>query len=206
LQAGLVNLERHIDNLVNVFGMPCVVAINHRLEDTEAEVALLERMAARKGVKVILSRHFAQGGKGAANLAHEVVRLADESPRREPTYAYASTDTLWEKVCQVARKIYHAGEITADTRVRNRIQKLQDDGYGHFPICIAKTPYSFSTDQTLRGAPQEFTVIVREVRLAAGAEFIVVICGDVMTMPGLPRQPAALSIDLDESGKIIGLF
>jgi formate--tetrahydrofolate ligase len=206
LQAGLVNLERHIDNLVNVFGISCVVAINHRLEDTDAEVALLEQMAARKGVKVILSRHFAEGGKGAADLAHEVVRLSDESPPREPTFAYADADTLWEKVCQVARKIYHAGEITAEPRVRNQIQKLQDGGYGHFPICIAKTPYSFSTDQTLRGAPRGFTVIVREVRLAAGAEFIVVICGDIMTMPGLPRHPAALSIDLDESGKITGLF
>jgi formate--tetrahydrofolate ligase len=206
LQAGLVNLERHIDNLLNVFGISCVVAINHRHEDTDAEVALLGQMAARKGVKVILSRHFAEGGKGAADLAHEVVRLSDESPPREPTFAYADTDTLWEKVCQVARKIYHAGEITADARVRREIQKLQDSGYGHFPVCIAKTPYSFSTDQTLRGAPRGFTVIVREVRLAAGAEFIVVICGDIMTMPGLPRHPAALSIDLDESGKIIGLF
>jgi formate--tetrahydrofolate ligase len=206
LQAGLVNLERHIDNLVNVFGISCVVAINHRLEDTDAEVALLGRMAARKGVKVILSRHFAEGGKGAADLAREVVRLSDESPPREPAFAYADADTLWDKVCQVARKIYHAGEVTAEPRVRKQIQKLQDGGYGHFPICIAKTPYSFSTDQTLRGAPHGFTVIVREVRLAAGAEFIVVICGDIMTMPGLPRHPAALSIDLDESGKIIGLF
>jgi len=134
------------------------------------------------------------------------VNLCAQAPQRKLTFAYRDTDTLWEKVCLVARKIYHAAEISADARVRQQIQKLQDSGYGHFPVCIAKTPYSFSTDQTLRGAPSGFTVTVREVRLAAGAEFVVVICGDVMTMPGLPRHPAALSIDLDESGKIIGLF
>jgi len=206
LQAGLVNLERHIDNLVNVFGIPCLVAINHRLEDTDAEVQLLTQMAARKGVKVILARHFAEGGKGAAQLAHEVVRLCEESPQRELTFAYGSTETLWEKVSQVARKIYHADGISADSRVRNQIQKLQDTGYGHFPVCIAKTQYSFSTDAARRGAPQGHTVSIREVRLAAGAEFIVVICGDIMTMPGLPRHPAALSIDLDENGTIVGLF
>jgi formate--tetrahydrofolate ligase len=209
LRSGLVNLERHLDNLQTVFGIPCLVAINHRAEDTDAEVDVLLKMGERKGVKVILSRHFAEGGKGASNLAHEVVRMCDESARRSAaphlSFAYREEDTLWEKVRQVARKIYHAEDIVADAKVRNKIQKLQDAGYGHFPVCIAKTPYSFSTDASLRGAPQGYTVSIREVRLAAGAEFIVVLCGDVLTMPGLPRHPAALSIDIAEDGTTVGL-
>jgi formate--tetrahydrofolate ligase len=209
LRSGLVNLERHVDNMQNVFGIPCIVAINHRAEDTDREVDVLVKMGERKGVKVILSRHFAEGGKGAASLAQEVVGLCEESSRRsapELAFAYGDEDTLWEKVRQVARKIYHAHDIAADAKVRDKLQKLQDAGYGHFPVCIAKTPYSFSTDPALRGAPQGFTVTIREVRLAAGAEFIVVLCGDVLTMPGLPRHPAALSIDVAEDGRIVGLF
>ena len=206
LRHGLVNLERHVDNLQNVFGIPCVVAINHRAEDTDAEVEVLERMGQRRGVKVVLSRHFAEGGKGAARLAEEVVGLCGSDSPRELDFAYASEDTLWEKVRQVARKIYHADDIAADSRVRAKIQQLQDSGYGHFPVCIAKTPYSFSTDPTLRGAPHGFVVTIREVRLAAGAEFIVVLCGDILTMPGLPRKPASLSIDVTEDGTIVGLF
>jgi formate--tetrahydrofolate ligase len=206
LRAGLVNLERHVDNMQSVFGLPCVVAINHRAEDTDAEVAALSQMAARKGVKVVLARHFAQGGKGAAELAHEVVALCDANPTPELKFAYGDAETLWEKVCAVARKIYHAADVTADKRVRTEIQRLQDAGYGRFPVCIAKTQYSFSTDPALRGAPAGHIVNVREVRLAAGAEFVVVICGDVMTMPGLPREPAAASIDLDDNGTIVGMF
>ncbi len=206
LRNGLVNLERHVDNMQNVFGLPCVVAINHRAEDTAAEVDVLLQMGARKGVEVILSRHFAEGGKGAARLAQEVVGLCEKRPRPQLTFAYSAEDSLWEKVRQVARKIYHAQEITADSKVRAKIQKLQDSGYGHFPVCIAKTPYSFSADPTLRGAPHDHSVTIREVRLAAGAEFIVVLCGDVLTMPGLPRTPAALSIDVAEDGRIVGLF
>jgi formate--tetrahydrofolate ligase len=210
LRDGLVNLERHIDNLQNVFGIPCVVAINHRTEDTRSEVEVLLEMGKRKDVKVIPSRHFAEGGAGAARLAEEVVSLCEDTSHRTAPrhlkFAYRSEDTLWEKVRQVARKIYHADDIAADSKVRNRIQELQDTGYGHFPVCIAKTPYSFSTDPTLRGAPSGHIVTIREVRLAAGAEFIVVLCGDVLTMPGLPRQPAALSVDIDDEGKIVGLF
>jgi formate--tetrahydrofolate ligase len=206
LRAGLVNLERHVDNLQTVFGLPCVIAINHRAEDTDSEVAALTQLAARKGVKVVLARHFAQGGKGAAELAHEVVALCDANPAPELKFAYRDDETLWEKICAVARKIYHASEVTADKRVRTEIQRLQEAGYGRFPVCIAKTQYSFSTDPALRGAPTGHIVNVREIRLAAGAEFIVVICGDVMTMPGLPREPAAASIDLDDTGKVIGLF
>ena len=206
LRAGLVNLERHVDNMRAVFGLPCIVAINHRAEDTDAEVAALAQLGARKGVKVVLARHFAQGGRGAAELAHEVVALCGTDRTPELKFAYGDTETLWEKVCAVARKIYHASEVTADKRVRVDIERLQEAGYGRFPVCIAKTQYSFSTDPALRGAPTGHIVNVREIRLAAGAEFIVVICGDVMTMPGLPRQPAAASIDLDETGKVIGLF
>jgi formate--tetrahydrofolate ligase len=209
LRSGLVNLERHVDNMRNVFGIPCIVAINHRTEDTDDEVDVLVKMGERKGVKVILSRHFAEGGKGAARLAQEVVGLCEESSRRSPpelAFAYGDEDTLWEKVRQVARKVYHAHDIAADAKVRDKLQKLQDAGYGHFPVCIAKTPYSFSTDPALRGAPQGFIVTIREVRLAAGAEFIVVLCGDVLTMPGLPRHPAALSIDIAEDGRVVGLF
>jgi formate--tetrahydrofolate ligase len=206
LEAGVVNLERHLDNMRDVFGIPCVVAINHRLEDTEAELQMLERLISRKNVAVIVARHFAQGGPGAAELAHEVVRLCAATPTTPVRFAYEDTLSLWEKMRAVARKIYHAADVVADKRIHAQIQSLQAAGYGHFPVCVAKTQYSFSTDPTLRGAPTGHIVNVREVRLAAGAEFIVMICGDVMTMPGLPRVPAAVSIDIDESGKVIGLF
>lgn len=206
LEVGVVNLERHLDNMRDVFGVPCVVAINHRQEDTEAELQMLERLASRKNVKVTIARHFAEGGPGAAELAREVVRLCAALKTTQVRLAYEDTETLWEKMRAVARKIYHAADISADKRVRQQIQVLQAAGYGQFPVCVAKTQYSFSTDPTLRGAPAGHIVNVREVRLAAGAEFIVMICGDVMTMPGLPRVPAAVSIDIDESGKITGLF
>ena len=204
LAAGVANLERHIDNIHREFGIPCVVAINHRVEDTDAEVRLLTDAGSRKGVKVILARHFAEGGSGATDLAREVVDLCTQPG--EFKFAYSESDSLWEKLRAVARKVYHAADITASKRVREEIQRLQDTGYGHFPVCVAKTQYSFSTDATVRGAPSGHIVDVREVRLAAGAEFVVMICGNIMTMPGLPRVPAAVSIDIDDTGKIIGLF
>jgi len=206
LEAGVANLERHLDNMQDVFGIPCVVAINHRQEDTEPELRMLGRLISRKNVKVTVARHFAQGGPGAAELAHEVVRLCAAKPATSARFAYEDTVNLWEKMRAVARKIYHAADVVADKRIHDQIQALQTAGYGRFPVCVAKTQYSFSTDPTLRGAPTGHIVNVREVRLAAGAEFIVMICGDVMTMPGLPRVPAAISIDIDESGKVIGLF
>ena len=206
LRAGLVNLERHLDNMNNTFGIPCVVAINHRAEDSDAEVALVIREAARNGVEVVLTRHFDQGAPGAADLARAVVKLCEANPTPTLRFAYEDTDTLWEKVCAVARKIYYASDVTADKRVRDQIDALQKAGYGHFPVCIAKTQYSFSTDSTQRGAPSNHSVHVREIRLAAGAQFVVMICGDVMTMPGLPRNPAAASIDIDDAGKTVGLF
>ncbi len=206
LRAGLVNLERHIDNMQNVFNLPCVVAINHRAEDSDSEVETLSQLGARKGVKVILARHFAEGGKGAADLAREVVELCQGNEKRELKFTYDDSATLWEKMVAIATKIYHASEVTADRSVHTQIKKLQEAGYGKFPVCVAKTQYSFSTDPALKGAPSNHTINVREVRLAAGAEFIVMICGDVMTMPGLPRVPASVNIDVNENGEIVGLF
>jgi len=204
LKAGLVNLERHVDNVKNHYGIPCVVSINHRAEDTDAEVRLLIDSMGKKGVKVILARHFAEGGKGATEVAREVVKLCEQPSSFK--FVYEDGTTLWEKMRTVARTIYHAADISADKNVRQQIQKLQDAGYGNYPICVAKTQYSFSTDPALRGAPEEHVVNVREVRLAAGAQFIVMICGDIMTMPGLPRVPSAANIDIQPDGKIVGLF
>ncbi len=204
LERGIVNLERHIDNVRNNYGLPCVVSINHRREDTDAEVRLLVARAGRLGVKVILATHFADGGKGAVEVAREVVRLCEEKPGFR--FVYEDASPLWDKVKAVATKIYHASDIAADSKVRAQIKRLQETGYGHYPVCIAKTQYSFSTDPALRGAPSGHVIDIREVRLAAGAEFIVMICGDIMTMPGLPKNPAACSIDVDDHGRISGLF
>jgi len=204
LEKGIVNLERHIDNVRDNYGLPCLVAINHRAEDTDAEVRLLIERAGHHGAKVILGRHYAEGGAGATDIAREVLRLMDH-----PSYfkfVYDESEPLWEKMKAIATKIYHASDITADTKVRAQIKKYQDSGYGHYPVCVAKTQYSFSTDPKLRGAPSGHVVNIREVRLAAGAEFIVMICGDVMTMPGLPKVPSAANIDVDEDGRISGLF
>jgi formate--tetrahydrofolate ligase len=204
LEKGMVNLERHIDNVRNLYGLGCAVAINRRVEDTERETALLIERLAPLGVRVIASNHFAEGGRGALELAKEVVRLCDQPSGFH--FVYEDSATLWEKMKAIATKVYHASDIIADTKVRNRIQQLQDSGYGHYPVCVAKTQYSFSTDPKRRGAPSGHVVSIREVRLAAGAEFIIMICGDIMTMPGLPKVPAANSIDVDAAGRISGLF
>jgi len=204
LEKGIVNLERHIDNVRDNYGLPCLVAINHRAEDTDAEIRLLIERAGHHGARVILGRHYAEGGAGATDIAREVLRLMEH-----PSYfkfVYDESATLWEKMKTIATKIYHAADITADTKVRAQIKQLQEAGYGHYPVCVAKTQYSFSTDPKLRGAPSGHVVNIREVRLAAGAEFIVMICGDVMTMPGLPKIPSAAHIDVDEDGRISGLF
>ena len=203
LDKGLRNLERHLKNLQGVFGLPCVVSINHFESDTEAEHTLLRQRVGSLGVAVHTSRHWAQGGAGAADLAHEVVRLCDTPSNLR--FAYEDADPLWDKLCKVATLTYGASDVTASAAVRAQIQRLQDSGYGHFPVCIAKTQYSFSTNPKLRGAPSGHTVEVREVRLAAGAEFVVLVCGDVMTMPGLPKLPSAERIDLNAQGQIVGL-
>jgi formate--tetrahydrofolate ligase len=204
LKRGLVNLDRHLHNVKENYGLPCVVAINHRTEDTAAEIALLKESASVHGAKVVEARHWAEGGKGAAELAHEVVALCEQPNKFR--FVYDEKETLWNKVQAVATKIYGASKVTADAKIQAQISKLQTEGYGHYPVCIAKTQYSFSTNPTLRGAPSEHVINIREVRLSAGAEFVVMVCGDVMTMPGLPKEPAAHAIDIADDGRIIGLF
>lgn len=202
LNAGIVNLERHIANITNVYNLPLVVSINHFTSDTEAEIALLRRRVEALGVKIVLATHWADGGAGAAELAHAVVELCKEPGGM--TFVYEDGQSLWEKATAVATKIYGAKEITADAKVVKQLHEFEAAGFGHFPICIAKTQYSLSTDPKLRGAPEGHTINIREVKLCAGAEFIVMICGDVMTMPGLPKVPAAERIDYVD-GKVIGL-
>ena len=160
--------------------------------------------ATHHGVKVIVAKHYAEGGKGAIEVAKEVVELCEHANYFK--FVYDEKETLWDKMKAVATRIYGASEVTADSKVRGQIKQLQEAGYGNYPICVAKTQYSFSTDPKLRGAPHGHAVNVREVRLAAGAEFVVMICGDIMTMPGLPATPAANSIDVTDDGKITGLF
>ncbi len=205
LEKGIANLERHVNNVRNHYGMPCVVSINHFSFDTDAEIALLKRKMAHHEAPVILAKHWAEGGAGATELAETVVDLITNVPS-DFHFVYEDADTLWDKTRAVATKIYGAADVTADQKVRQQIDKLQQDGYGHYPVCIAKTQYSFSTDPALRGAPSGHIINVREVRLAAGAEFIVMVCGDVMTMPGLPKIPSAEKIDIDDNGKVVGLF
>ena len=203
LDKGLVNLERHVDNVQRVYGIPCVVSINHFTTDTAAEVDMLKARMAKLGVKVVLATHWADGGKGAVELAKMVVEMC--AKKSTLTFVYEEQDSLWDKVNKIAKKVYRATDVTADAKVRNQIKKLQEDGYGHYPVCVAKTQYSFSTDAQLRGAPDNHVINIREVRLAAGAEFVVMVCGDIMTMPGLPKVPSANKIDL-VGGKVVGLF
>src|SRR5579863_10160893 len=205
LAKGVANLERHVNNVRNYYGLPCVVAINNFTHDTPAEIDLLKKKMARHEAPVIVCRHWAEGGKGAEALARTVVDLIDNVPT-DFQFLYEDSATLWEKMTSIAVKIYGASAVTADSKIHAQIRKLQEDGYGHYPICVAKTQYSFSTDPQLKGAPSDHTINVREVRLAAGAEFVVMVCGDVMTMPGLPKEPSAVRIDLDDNGKVIGLF
>ncbi|HKT55580.1 MAG TPA: formate--tetrahydrofolate ligase [Microbacterium sp.] len=204
LERGMINLRRHLRTVRDTWGIPAVVAINHRAEDTEAEVAAVVAGVEAVGATAIVARHFAEGGAGAEELAREVVRLCDQPS--ELSFTYPDEHTLWDKMKAIATRIYHAEDIIASTKVRDQIRRLQDEGYGDYPVCVAKTQYSFSTDPKLRGAPAHHVVDIREVRLAAGARFIVMICGDIMTMPGLPVTPAANTITVDDSGRIIGLF
>lgn len=203
LKKGIPNIERHALNIRNQYGLSCVVAINHRTEDSDEEITLLMDELAQKGFKVILARHWSEGGKGATELANEVVRMCDEPSNFK--FLYQDSESIWDKMKAIATKIYGASDISANAKVRGEIQKLQEL-YGHYPVCVAKTQYSFSTDPSLLGAPTNHVVNIREVRLAAGAEFIVMVCGDIMTMPGLPKVPGACNIDVGLDGKIKGLF
>jgi formate--tetrahydrofolate ligase len=204
LEGGIANLERHVNNVRNHYGLPCVVSVNHFTADTDAEHALLAARMAALDVPLVLARHWAQGGAGAVEVARKVVELAEQGTPNF-RFVYEDAATLWDKIKAVAVDIYGAADISADTKVRARIEQLQAH-YGSYPVCIAKTQYSFSTDPAARGAPSGHIVNIREVRLAAGAEFIVAVCGDVMTMPGLPKVPSAERIDIDASGRIVGLF
>ena len=204
LEKGLVNLERHVKNVKDVYGIPCVVSVNRFIADTKAEMDLLTDRIGKLGTKVVVATHWADGGKGAVDVAKEVVRLCNEPNSFK--FVYDEQAPLWDKMKAIATKIYGAADITADSKVRAQIKKLQESGYGSYPVCVAKTQYSFSTDPQLRGAPSGHVVNIREVRLAAGAEFVVMVCGDIMTMPGLPKVPAANSIELGADGRIAGLF
>lgn len=204
LQDGCCNLVRHIEN-VKSFGVPVVVGINRFTSDTDAEIALIKQVAAANGVKAIECTHWADGGAGAEELAEEIASIAD-SGAASFAPLYPDDMPIWDKIKTVATRLYRADDIIADQKIRDQIRDLQDNGYGHLPVCIAKTQYSFSTDPNLKGAPSAHVVALREVRLSAGAGFIVIVCGDIMTMPGLPRVPAANSIAIDEKGQVAGLF
>jgi formate--tetrahydrofolate ligase len=203
LGSGIVNLERHIRNVQEVYGLPCVVSINRFDTDTVAEIDLLKSRVAALGTEVVLASHWADGGQGAKDLASVVVELCERPSTM--TYVYEDDASLWEKATAIATRVYGATEVTADAKIRQQIRDLEAQGYGHFPVCIAKTQYSFSTDPALRGAPEHHSINIREVRLAAGAEFIVMVCGDIMTMPGLPKVPSSERIDLVD-GQVVGLF
>ena len=204
VQAGCPNLGRHIANLKS-FGVPVVVAINHFVTDTEAEVQAVRDFVAAQGSEAIVSQHWEFGSKGSAELAKRVAEIAD-SGVSQFSPIYPDEMSLFEKIDTIAKRIYHADEVLADQKIRDQLKLWEEQGYGHLPVCMAKTQYSFSTDPSLRGAPIGHSVPVREVRLSAGAGFVVVVCGEIMTMPGLPRVPSAEAIHLNDDGQIEGLF
>jgi formate--tetrahydrofolate ligase len=204
LEQGVVNLQRHLKNLQQEFGLRCVVAINHFIQDTDAEIALIQSAVKAMGAEAVLAKHWAHGGAGAEALAqHVVATLEQDAPPCE--LLYENELPLWEKIEQVATRLYGAADVSADPKVKDKIQKISEQ-YRAIPVCMAKTPYSFSSDQSLRGAPTGHHLVIRDVRLSHGAGFLVVLCGDVMTMPGLPKRPAAERIDVDDKGHITGLF
>ncbi|WP_020169581.1 formate--tetrahydrofolate ligase [Candidatus Pelagibacter communis] len=204
LKKGLVNLQRHVEN-VKKFGLPVAVAVNHFIKDTENEVKALIEFCDTIGVKASLCTHWANGGEGTKELASHVAELCEKNEDKFK-FLYESKTPLFKKIETIAKEIYRADEVIADTKIRDQLKSFEDAGYGDFPICIAKTQYSFSTDPSLKGAPKGHSLPIREIKLSSGAEFIVVICGAVMTMPGLPRVPAADSIKLNKDGEIEGLF
>jgi formate--tetrahydrofolate ligase len=204
LDRGVANLQRHVNNVRDHYGLPCVVSVNHFTADSDAEHSLLAARMSALDVPLVLARHWAEGGAGATDVARKVVELAEKGGSGF-RFVYDEQQSLWDKIKAVATKIYGAADISADAKIRARIDQLQTD-YGHYPVCIAKTQYSFSTDPGARGAPSGHIVNIREIRLAAGAEFIVAVCGDVMTMPGLPKVPSADKIDIDAHGRVVGLF
>lgn len=205
LEKGLPNLLKHLSNIKNVYKLPCVVAINRFPTDTDKEIETLTKKCAELGVNVKLSTVWADGGKGGIELASEVVRLCEEE-KGDFTFAYNDSDSLFEKISSVVKKVYGGDGVTLTPQAKKQLQKIEELGFGNCPVCIAKTQYSFSDNAALLGAPSGFTVTVRGLRVSAGAGFVVVLTGDIMTMPGLPKRPAAEKIDVDENGKITGLF
>ena len=204
LKKGLVNLERHINN-TRKFGLPVMVAVNHFITDSDNEMNLLLDFCKTPGVKASKCTHWSNGSAGTEELAKNVVEICEDK-KDVFKYLYEDDLPLFKKIEKIAQEIYHASEVMADTKVRRQLKDFEENGFGKLPVCIAKTQYSFSTDPSLKGAPTGHALPVREVRLSSGAEFIVVICGEVMTMPGLPRVPAADSIKLNDKGEIEGLF
>jgi formate--tetrahydrofolate ligase len=204
LEKGFANLERHVRN-IRRYGLPVIVSINRFSTDTEAEMALLKRLCDKLEVECVLGDHWALGSEGAVDLARTVLRRIETTPSKfKPLYP--DDMSLWEKTRTIAKEIYGASDIGADKSVKDRFAELEKEGFGKFPICVAKTQYSFSTNPDTKGSPSGFTIPIREVRLSAGAEFVVVVCGDIMTMPGLPKVPAANAIELAADGRIVGLF
>jgi formate--tetrahydrofolate ligase len=206
LEKGFVNLERHVRNLREQFGLRVVVALNHFFHDTDAEVELLRARLADFGTPLVVARHWAEGGRGAEPLAQAVLDAIEQQPDPGFRFLYDESLSLWDKVRAIAGRLYGAADVTADSDVLSQVKRLEEQGYGRYPVCVAKTQYSFSTDAKLRGAPAGHLVKVREVRLNAGAEFVVMVCGEIMTMPGLPKAPAAEKIDVDAQGRVVGLF
>ena len=204
LKKGLVNLERHINN-TRKFGLPVTIAVNHFITDSDKEMNALLDFCKTQGVKASKCTHWSNGGEGAKELAKNVVEICEDS-KSSFQYLYEDKLPLFKKIEKIAQEIYHASEVVADTKIRQQLKDFEEKGYGNLPVCIAKTQYSFSTDPNLKGAPTGHVLPVREVRLSSGAEFIVVVCGEIMTMPGLPRVPAADSIKLNKKGEIEGLF
>jgi formate--tetrahydrofolate ligase len=204
LEAGMANLARHVENMQK-FGIVPVISINRFSADTEAEIALVKAQCGKLGVEALMADHWAEGGKGAAEVARTVVKVA-ESGKSKLKFLYPDEMPLLEKIRTIAKEIYRARDISADKSVRDQLAAFEAMGYGKCPVCIAKTQYSFSTNPDAKGAPVDHVINVREVRLSAGAEFVVAICGEIMTMPGLPKVPAADSIDVGPDGKIVGLF
>jgi len=204
LEAGMANLQRHVEN-VKKFGLPAIVSINRFSADTDAEIALVKEKCRGLGVEALMADHWAMGGAGAADVAKAVVKVIDDGKARL-RFLYPDEMPLFEKVETIAREIYCAKNVTADKSVKDQLKSWEEMGYGKLPICVAKTQYSFSTNPDAKGAPADHTINVREVRLSAGAEFVVAICGEIMTMPGLPKVPAADSIDVNAQGQIVGLF
>ena len=205
LNKGLPNLERHIKN-IKKFGLEVVVAINHFNTDTKKEIRIVEDYCSKLGIKCNLCKHWEKGGQGAIELANNVVELCKNSVKKNFKFLYSNDISLWKKIETIAKEIYGASEVIADTKTREQLKKLEEEGFAKLPICVAKTQYSFSTDPDLKGAPTGHVLPIREVRLSSGAEFVVVICGSIMTMPGLPKVPAAESIKLNKNGEIEGLF